>query len=108
MWAGRTVVVHTDTAVTKAILNKGRSKNAFINDVLRAVCWRSVTFDFDLRAIHVPGSLIGILDAISRLHETGQPERPALHPHPLCPVSAVCQALRDTVHQSPKAPAVPV
>ena len=33
---------------------------------------------------------------------------PALHPHRLCPVSAVCQALRATVHQSPKAPAVPV
>ena len=33
---------------------------------------------------------------------------PALHPHPLCPVSAVCQALRAAVHQSPKAPAFPV
>ena len=30
---------------------------------------------------------------------------PALHPHPLCPVSA---ALRAAVHQSPKAPAFPV
>ena len=59
LWAGPTVVVHTDSAVTKAILNKARSKNAFINDVLRAVCWRSVTFDFKLRAIHLPGSLIG-------------------------------------------------
>ncbi len=73
--AGRTVVVHTDSAVTKAILDKGRSKNAFINDVLRAVSWRSVTFDFELRAIHVPGSLTGIPDVISRLHETGQLER---------------------------------
>ena len=91
LWAGRTVVVHTDTAVTKAILNKGRSKNAFINDVLRAVCWRSVTFDFELRAIHVPGCLIGIPDAISRLHETRQPERLArlftvvLAPRPSAP-----------------------
>jgi len=68
-------VVHTDSAVTKAILDKGRSKNAFINDVLRAVSWRSVTFDFELRAIHVPGSLTGIPDVISRLHETGQLER---------------------------------
>ena len=33
---------------------------------------------------------------------------PALHPHPLCPVSAVCQALRTAVHQSPKAPAFPM
>ena len=33
---------------------------------------------------------------------------PALHPHPLCPVSAVCQALRAAVHQFPKAPAFPM
>ena len=33
---------------------------------------------------------------------------PALHPHRLCPVSAVCQALRAAVHQSPKAPAFPM
>ena len=33
---------------------------------------------------------------------------PALHPHPLCPVSAVCQALRAAVQQSPKAPAFPM
>ena len=75
LWAGRTIVVYTDSAVTKAILNKGRSKNAFINDVLRAVCWKSVTIDFEVRAIHVLGSLTGIPDVISRLHETGQLER---------------------------------
>ena len=31
-----------------------------------------------------------------------------LHPHPLCSVSAVCQALRAIVHQSPKVPTFPV
>ena len=89
LWAGRTVVVHTDSAVTKAILNKGRSQNAFINDVLRAVSWRSVTSDFELRAIHVPGSLTGIPDAISRLHETATGETGAvtvvLAPRPSAP-----------------------
>ena len=57
------------------------------------VCWKSVTFDFERRAIHVPGSLIGIPDAISRLHvnratgETGAitvvlaPRPSAPHPH---------------------------
>ena len=33
---------------------------------------------------------------------------PALQPQPMCPVSAVCQALRTAVHQSPKAPAFPM
>ena len=75
MWAGRTVVVHTDSAVTKAILNKGRSKNAYINDVLRLICWKAISYDFEIRAIHVPGSLNCIPDAISRLHESGQKQR---------------------------------
>ena len=38
MWVGRTVVVHRDSAVTKATLNEGRSKNAYIDDVLRLIC----------------------------------------------------------------------
>ena len=66
LWAGRTVMVLTNGAVTKVILTTGRSKNAFINDMLRTVCWKSVTFE--LRTIHVPGSLIGIPDVISQLH----------------------------------------
>ena len=44
--------------------------------MLHTVCWKSVTFE--LRTIQVPGSLTGTLDVISRLHETGQPERLAL------------------------------
>ena len=51
-------------------------KQECINDMLHTVCWKSVTFE--LRTIQVPGSLTGILDVISRLHETGQPERLAL------------------------------
>ena len=63
--------MHTDSAVTKAILNRDRSKHAYINDVLRLICWKAVTYDFELRAIHVPGSLNCIPDAISWLHEPG-------------------------------------
>ena len=60
LWAGRTVVVLTNSAITKAILNTGRSKNALINDMLHTVCWKSVTFE--LRTVQVPGSLTGIPD----------------------------------------------
>ena len=55
---------------------------------LMTCCAQSVTFDFELRAIHMPGSLIGMLDAISRLHETRQPERLVrllLYWHHSCP-----------------------
>jgi hypothetical protein len=31
LWQGKTVVIHTDSVVTKASINKGRSRNAYIN-----------------------------------------------------------------------------
>lgn len=75
MWVGQTVMVRADSAVTKAIQNKGRSKHAYINDVLWLICWKAVSYDFELHTIRVPGSLSCIPDAISQLHEPGQEER---------------------------------
>ena len=75
MWAGRIVMVHRNSAFTIAVLNKGRSMHAYINDVLRLICWKAIAYDFELRAVLIPGSLICISDAISRLHEPGQKER---------------------------------
>lgn len=72
MWANRKVVMHTDSSVAKAIINRGRSKNAYINQLLRAVCWQSVRYNFELRAIHIPGLLNSLPDTISRLHEPGK------------------------------------
>jgi hypothetical protein len=70
-WAGRTVVVHTDSSVAKGIVNKGRSKNKYINDLLRAMCWQAITHNIAIRAVHVPGTLNAIPDSVSRLHEPG-------------------------------------
>ena len=71
-WTNSVVIVHTDSTVTKAILNKGRSKNAYINKLLRDMFWWSVKYNFVVRAIHVPGALNTIPDTISRLHEPGK------------------------------------
>lgn len=73
-WSGRTVVIHTDSAVAKAVINKGRSKNSYINSLLRNMCWLSLKYAFDIRAIHVPGVINSIPDCISRLHEPGKLE----------------------------------
>ena len=74
-WQNSSVVIHTDSTVTKAIINKGRSKNSYINTWLRRMCWLAVQYNFVVRAIHVPGVLNSIPDAISRLHERGKPEK---------------------------------
>ena len=61
----------TCSAVTKAVLNKGRSMHAYINDVLQLICWKAAAYNFELHAVHIPG----IPDSISWLHEPGQKER---------------------------------
>jgi hypothetical protein len=73
-WTNSSVIIHTDSTVTKAVLNKGRSKNSYINDLLRHMCWLSVKYNFSVRAIHVPGLINSLPDAISRLHEPGKPQ----------------------------------
>ncbi|KAK7490569.1 hypothetical protein BaRGS_00018172 [Batillaria attramentaria] len=71
-WADSTVIVHTDSTVTKAILNRGRSRHPFINLLLRQMFWLCVKYNFTVRAIHVPGLLNTFPDTVSRLHERGK------------------------------------
>jgi len=68
-WCNSDVVVHTDSSVTKAIVNRGRSKSPLINCMLRRLFWLSVKYNFSIRAIHIPGTVNVIPDTISRLHE---------------------------------------
>ena len=70
-WRNRDVVIHTDSTVAKAVINKGRSKDPYINALLRAMSWKCVKYYFALRAIHVPGAINLLPDTISRLHEPG-------------------------------------
>ena len=34
-WEGKEIVIHTDSSVTKAIINKERSRNHYVNRLLR-------------------------------------------------------------------------
>lgn len=61
--------------VAKAIINKGTCRNRVVMSALRDLFWCQTTHNFRLKAIHMPGSLNQIPDAISRLHEWGQIQR---------------------------------
>ena len=63
------VVVHADSTVTKATVNKGRSKNPYINCLLRKMAWHCARLNCNLSAVHVAGSLNVMADTISGLHE---------------------------------------
>ncbi len=66
------VTIVTDSMVTKGILNKGRTNNAYTMGWLRHLFWILVSHNIRLKVIHVPGVINQIPDAISRLHECGQ------------------------------------
>ena len=68
-WRGRSVVFHTDSTVTQAIINKGRSKNPYVNSLLRKVAWECAKINCRISAVHVAGSINIMADTISRLHE---------------------------------------
>jgi hypothetical protein len=71
-WQGKTVIFHTDNTVTKAVVNRGWSRNRYINTLLRRMAWICAKAHIRVKAIHVPGSINTVADTISRLHE---PER---------------------------------
>ena len=70
--AGGDITIVTDSTVAKAILNKGRCKSNYMMGWLRNMFWVMAKYNVKVRAIHCPGSLNQIPDAISRLHEKGQ------------------------------------
>lgn len=86
LWANSRVLIHTDSMVAKAILNKGTTKNKAVMQVLRELFWLAVSHNFDVTATYVPGKLNDRADAISRLHEPGQLLRlDSFHHYCLCP-----------------------
>ena len=70
--AGCDITIVTDSTAAKGILNKGRSKNPSVMHWLRRLFWCCARFNLRIRAIHCPGSIHQIPDAISRLTEPGQ------------------------------------
>lgn len=63
------LVIHTDSTVTKAIINKGHSPNKFVNCLLRKMAWECARLNCNVRAVHVAGAVNIMADTISRLHE---------------------------------------
>lgn len=86
LWAHSRVIIHTDSMVAKAILNKGTTRNTAVMPVLRQLFWLAATYNFDLTAVYLPGKLNDRADAISRLQEPGQLLRlDSFYNYSLCP-----------------------
>ena len=64
-WHGKTVIVHTDSTVTKSVINKGWSRNAYVNRLLRKMTWSCAKLNCKLKAVHVAGAINILPDTIS-------------------------------------------
>ena len=72
LWGDSHVVIHTDSMVAQAILNKGTTRHPVIIQVLRKLFWLAASFNFDVSGSYVPGKTNTRADAISRLQQPGQ------------------------------------
>ena len=70
MWSeelrGQQVLVRTDNQNTELAINTGRSCAPFVQSCLRELWFYASTFDFELRALHIPGHENIIADSLSR------------------------------------------
>lgn len=65
-WSRKRILLFCDNEATVAIINKGRSSCQTIMPFLRRLIWQSVTFNFIIKAAHIPGHCNVIADALSR------------------------------------------
>ena len=71
LWAGCSVIIHSDNVTALCALNKGSSKSAVAMDTVREIFWLSAAYDFRIRGVHIAGTLNEAADAVSRLHSGG-------------------------------------
>ena len=63
---GQRVLVRTDNQNTELALNTGRSRVPFVQSCLRELWFYASLFDFELRALYIPGHENTIADSLSR------------------------------------------
>ena len=71
LWTNRRVIVHTDSEVVMAIINKGTSTNSVCTTILKEMCFRSLQYNFSLFAVHIAGHENIIADSVSRFNTHG-------------------------------------
>ncbi|CAC5365146.1 unnamed protein product [Mytilus coruscus] len=69
-WENKRVIVLCDNMATVACINKCTCRNKILMGFLRELFWLSASFNFHIKAVHVPGSSNVLADHISRLQES--------------------------------------
>lgn len=67
-WERKRIIFFCDNEATVAIINKGRSSIPFINKFMRRLTWLSITGNYVIRAVHIPGLNNQVADSLSRFN----------------------------------------
>ena len=68
---GKRVCVYCDNEASVTVLNTGRSRDVFMQQCLREVCFLAAVGEFEVRAVHLPGVDNCIPDLLSRWDNSG-------------------------------------
>ena len=67
-WAGKKILARCDNSASCDSLNSGYIRDEFMMACLRELALVSAKFEFEIRALHLPGSRNEISDALSRFY----------------------------------------
>jgi hypothetical protein len=65
-WKGQRIVVACDNLVSVDVINSGRARDRFLLKCLRELLFLAASFEFEIRARHIPGVTNRIPDLLSR------------------------------------------
>jgi len=63
---GQRIVIDCDNKVSVDVINSGRAKDKFLLKCLRELVWLAATFEFEIKARHIPGVTNRLPDLLSR------------------------------------------
>lgn len=67
-WRSKSVLIHSDNEAVVNAINTTRTKSLTVSPYLRRLVWTAASYQFIIRAAHIPGHHNQIADSLSRFH----------------------------------------
>ena len=65
---GKKILIFCDNEASVQVINSGSSRDSFMQNCLRELCYIQAVFQFDIRAKHIFGNDNRVADYLSRWH----------------------------------------
>ena len=65
-WRSKRILVYCDNEASVTVLNSGKTKDSFLQDCVREICFLAASHEFEIKAVHRPGIQNTLADLLSR------------------------------------------